>query len=275
MLAEGIHSVVDTGNGGLILVGIRRSQQPADKQHPFGYGKELYFYTFIVAILIFAVGGGISIYEGVLHAQHALAHPGETVANPIVSYFVLGLAIIFESGALYVATQEFLAQKDPEDSIWQGIRTSKDPTTFTVLFEDLAALLGLVVALIGISLAYQLQMPVLDGAASIVIGLILCGVAVMLAWESKGLLIGESADPDLRESVRSILLRDEGVHDVVRLLTLHMGPYDVVVNVELKFEDLATHELESAIDRLEHSIQEAHPEVQYIFVEAESLLRRN
>ena len=275
MLSEGIHSVVDTGNGGLLLVGIRKSQKPADNVHPFGHGKELYFYTLIVAILIFAVGGGISIYEGILHVQHSLAHPGEPMGDPLINYIVLGLAIIFEGGALYVATKEFLELKGADESFMQAIRTSKDPTTFTVLFEDTAAILGLIVALVGIFLAHTLQMPVLDGAASIVIGVILCGVAVMLAVESKGLLVGERADPKIEADVRRIILEQEHIEKVVRLLSLHMGPHDVVLNLEVTFNDqLSTPEMEAVVDQLEEAVRTEHPQVKYIFVEAESVVMR-
>jgi cation diffusion facilitator family transporter len=182
MISEGIHSLVDTGNGGLLLLGIERSQQPADATHPFGYGKELYFWTLIVAIMIFAVGGGISAYEGLLH----ILNP-RPIENPLWNYVVLGLAIVFEGLSFFVAFRAFQAAKG-EEAFWRAIHTSKDPTTFTVLFEDAAALLGLIVALAGIYLAHEFDNPYFDGGASIVIGTILAAVAVLLAYETKGLL---------------------------------------------------------------------------------------
>ncbi len=273
MVAEGIHSLVDTGNGGLLLLGISKSKQPADEIHPFGYGKELYFYSLIVAILIFGIGGGISLYEGIMHVQHVLAHPNEPLGDPLINYIVLGMAMVFEAGALYVATKEFLAVKDPEKTIWEGVQTSKDPTAFTVLFEDTAAMAGLIVAFIGIFLAHQLSMPVLDGAASIVIGLILCSVAVMLVIESKGLLVGESADPKLEAEVREIILAEKGVTEVSRMLSMHMGPYDVVLNLDLSFDDTKSLAgTEQTIKRIERDIKEAYPEVKYIFMEAGALV---
>lgn len=186
MLSEGVHSLVDTGNGGLLLFGIHKSKQPPDATHPFGYGKELYFWALIVAVLIFGVGGGISIYEGILH----LIHPAP-LEDPAWSYVVLGLATVFEAFVFIVAFRAFQDIKGEEQNIWQAIKTSKDPTTFTVLFEDAAALLGLIVAFVGIFLAHYFNNPYLDGVASVVIGVILATVAVLLVYESKGLLVGE------------------------------------------------------------------------------------
>src|SRR5438132_7346055 len=165
MMSEGIHSLVDTGNGGLMLLGVRRSRKPADALHPFGYGKELYFWTLIVAIVVFAVGGGISAYEGLLH----MLHP-KTVEHPIWNYVVLGFAFVFEGYSFSIAFKAFQTERG-ELTIWQSIETSKDPTTYTVLFEDAAALLGLVVAFIGVLLAHVFNNPYFDGAASILIGI--------------------------------------------------------------------------------------------------------
>ncbi|MGI9175019.1 MAG: cation diffusion facilitator family transporter, partial [Rhodothermales bacterium] len=184
MLTEGIHSLVDTGNGGLLLFGLHRSRRPADEQHPFGYGKEVYFWTLMVAVLIFGLGGGISIYEGIQH----MLHP-EPIGDPTLSYIVLALAIVFEGIVWFIAWREFNRLRGDVSS-WRFIRATKDPTLFAVLFEDTAALLGLVVALVGIFLSRQLEMPILDGAASVVIGVILCVTATLLLKESKGLLVG-------------------------------------------------------------------------------------
>lgn len=266
MFSEGIHSLVDTANGGLLLLGIKRSQRPPDESHPYGYGKVVYFYTLIVAVLIFGLGGGVSIYEGIRHT----IHPAQ-LGDPTVSYIVLALAIVFESVVWWIAWKEFKKLRG-DASNWSYIRGSKDPTTFAVLFEDSAALAGLVAALIGIYLSHKLDMPVLDGIASIVIGLILCLVASILLYESKGLLIGEGTHPETVAAIRALTRDDPAVHNVVRALTMHMGPEQVLLNLDVDFNsDLSGTELERAIDRLEQRIRAAHPEVKHIFIEAESL----
>lgn len=278
MLSEGVHSLVDTGNGGLLLFGLNRAKRPPDEIHPFGHGKSLYFYTLVVAILIFGLGGGISIYEGILHALHAepvstktLSLLGLSISNLTLNYVVLFVAIVFEVIAWALALKGMLGQREGR-SLWQTIRQSKDPTTFTVLFEDSAALAGLVVALLGLYLAHRLEMPVLDGVASIAIGLILCGVASLLIWESKGLLLGESVDPAVRESIRRIVLRDEAVEEVARMMTMHMAPREVLLNLDMKFrDDLALGGVEEAVDRVESAIRSEHPYIKHIFVEAESM----
>jgi cation diffusion facilitator family transporter len=266
MISEGIHSLVDTGNGGLLLLGIERSQRPADAAHPFGYGKELYFWTLIVAIMIFAVGGGISAYEGLLH----ILNP-RPIENPLWNYSVLVLAIFFEGYSFYVAFGAFQAAKG-EQVFWRAIHTSKDPTTFTVLFEDSAALLGLVVALIGVYLADRLENPYFDGAASIVIGTILAAVAVLLAYETKGLLVGEGADPQTLREIRRLAERDPTVESVNRALTMYFGPHTVLLAMDLQFrKDLSATKLEQTVDRLEEAIRKRYPDVKHIFIESESL----
>ena len=229
MLAEGIHSLVDTGNGGLLLLGVRLSKQPPDAAHPFGYGKELYFWTLVVAILIFALGGGISVYEGINHVRHPSA-----LHDPTANYIVLGLAMLFEGFALVVAYREFVSV-NPGRSIWKGIKHSKDPTTFTVLFEDAAAMLGLVVAFVGIFLSHRFDEPRLDGAASIIVGTILGVVAVLLAWETKGLLVGEGADPATIRAVRALAEADPGVERISDPLTMHVGPPTVLLTMDIQF----------------------------------------
>ena len=281
MLAEGIHSLVDTGNGGLLLLGLRRSQRPPDDAHPYGYGKTVYFYALIVAVLIFGLGGGISLYEGILHTLHPAAPEtggatilGIRMSGLTLNTVVLSAAIVFEAGAFWTAWTEFSAIRG-DTPLLEAIRTSKDPTTFTVLFEDTAAIAGLVVALVGVHLAHAFQMPIFDGIASIIIGLILCTVASLLVWESKKLIIGEAADPALRDNVRAIAEDDPGVKTVGRLLTLHMGPQTLIVNMDLKFDpSLDAEAVEATIDRVERAIRDAHAEVAYIFLEAESLTPR-
>ncbi len=266
MLSEGIHSVVDTGNGLLILYGVYKSRKPADPSHPFGYGKELYFWTLIVAILIFALGGGMSFYEGIMH----LIHPSR-LENPFWNYIVLAFAAFFEGFALVVAYREFRSTHS-KGTIWRAIHVSKDPTNFTVLFEDSAALLGLVVAFFGIFLGQLLGNPYLDGVASVIIGLILGVVAILLAYESKGLLVGEGADERTVKSICEVAEADPAVERVKRPLTMYFGPHDLLVNLDIKFHnELSAGEVESAVDRLERSIRQKHPDVRHIFIEAESI----
>lgn len=266
MLSEGIHSVVDTGNELLLLLGIRQSKKPADDSHPFGYGQELYFWTLIVALFIFAIGGGMSIYEGIEHVKHP-----EPLTDPRWNYIVLGLAVIFEGYSWNVALQEFLASKN-EASFWTAIRASKDPTIFTILFEDTAALIGLIIAFLGVLGGHIWGNVYLDGVASIAIGIILCGVALLLAAESKGLLIGEGADAETVASIKQITNDDPAVEKVIKVLTLHFGPQEVLLNLEIKFvDDLETAELAIAVERLERSINNQHPEVKNIFIEAKSI----
>jgi cation diffusion facilitator family transporter len=265
MLSEGIHSIVDTGNGGLLLVGFRKSQKPADTNHPFGHGKELYFWSLVVAILIFALGGGMSVYEGVTHLSHPQLH------DPTWNYLVLGVAFVFESISLFFAYRAFRREMAGQ-GVFKTIRASKDPTTFTVLFEDTAALLGLIVAFLGIFLGHQLNNPYLDGVASIVIGAILAVVAGFLAFESKGLLIGEGVDPQVLASIHSILGADAAVEEVREALTMHFGPSDVLLTLDIRFHrDSTAEEIAEAVERVEQRIRHQHPEIKHIFIEAKSL----
>jgi cation diffusion facilitator family transporter len=266
MLSEGIHSLVDTGNGLLLLWGLRQAARAADQEHPFGYGKELYFWTLIVAVLIFALGGGISIVEGFRN----IAHPKPTV-SPFVNYVVLSLAFVFEGTAWLVALREFRKIKGPRGYL-EAVHESKDPTTFTVLFEDTAAMLGLIVAFLGIFLGDLLDLHELDGLASIVIGVILCSVAVFLAAETKGLLIGEGIDAKTRIRIAQLVQEDPAVNRVVRALSMHLGPDDVLLTLEIAFrQDLTAGQVAGAIDRLDRAIRKAHPEVRHLFVEAQSI----
>lgn len=266
MLSEGIHSLVDTGNGGLLLLGVRRSRRPADAEHPFGHGKEIYFWSLVVAILIFALGGGMSVYEGIMHIIHP--HP---MQSPMWNYVVLILALIFESASFYFAYKAFRKEMGKQ-KVMQTIRASKDPTTFTVLFEDTAALLGLLVALVGIFLGEMLNNPYLDGAASIVIGLILGAVAVILAYETRSLLIGEGVSEETLASIREITNSDEAIAEIKQALTLHFGPYDVLLTLNVRFaEELTASQIAATIDALEDKIRARHPEIKHIFVETESL----
>ncbi|MDG2030276.1 MAG: cation diffusion facilitator family transporter [Phycisphaerales bacterium] len=265
MFSEGIHSVVDTGNQVLLLYGIHRAKKPASPSHPFGHGKEIYFWSFVVAMLIFALGSGISIYEGI----HRVLHP-EPVTNPLVNYIVLGAAMIFEGFAWWFAYRAFRTQQGTRTLV-DAVRASKDPIAFVVLFEDSAAMLGLVMAAIGLTLSQVLELPVFDGMASISIGLILGFTAVLLALRTKSLLIGESADPALVEDVRKRASELEAVVAVNEVLTLHMGPNFVLLNVSVDLKDsLPAGKIEEAIDLLTREIRETHPDIKRVFIEAES-----
>jgi len=266
MLSEAIHSLVDTGNQALILYGIKRSQKPADENHPFGYGMELYFWSFVVAILIFAVGAGVSLYEGVekIREPHA-------VSSPYVNYAVLGVAMIFEAVAWTIAFREFRLRKGHLGFL-AAIHESKDPVVFTVLMEDTAAMLGLIVAFAGIALGQALNMPVLDGVASVVIGIILALVAAILSVECKGLLIGESARSSTVQGIRTLAQSRDGIDAVNELLTMHLGPKDVLVTLSLDFSpDLSSNDVEALISEMESDLKVSYPEVTRVFIEAQSL----
>jgi cation diffusion facilitator family transporter len=265
MLSEGIHSVVDTGNGCLLLVGLRKSKKPADARHPFGHGKELYFWPLIVAIMIFALGGGMSIYEGIIHLKHP------HMSDPTWNYIVLGIAFFFESISSFFAFRAFKGELRGRGAL-AAIRASKDPTTFTVLFEDSAALLGLIVAFLGIFLGHMLGNPYFDGAASIGIGLILASVSVFLAYETKGLLIGEGVDPETLAGVREIVMTDSAVDELKDALTMHFGPADVLLTLDIRFKkEMSADDITAAVPRLEEKIQSRYPYIKHIFVEAKSL----
>ena len=265
MLSEGIHSLVDTGNQGLLLYGLHRARRPADDKHPFGYGAELYFWAFVVAILIFAVGAGVSIYEGV---QKMLAP--HVIENPLVNYVVLALAFLFEAVAWLVALREFRTTRGKR-SYLEAVRQSKDPTVFTVLFEDTAAMLGLAVAFAGVLGAQFLGIAELDGAASIVIGAILAITAVLLAYETKGLLIGEAAAPEIVSAIRNIVEATPTVDRLNEIRTLHRGPNDVLLALSVDFENnLTAGKVEEAIAQLEDAIKERFPVVRRLFIEVQS-----
>ena len=263
MLSEGIHSLVDTGNGGLLLVGMRRSVLPPDEEHPFGHGKELYFWSLIVAVLIFAVGGGVSAYEGILH----ILHP-HSIESPAWSYAVLAVAFVIESISFGFAVRGFRSAHRRQ-GVFEAIHASKDPSTFTVLFEDAAALLGIVAAFVGIHLSLRLGNPVWDGVASVVIGMLLATVAVFLAYETKGLLVGEGADPALVASLRALALRDPIVRAIPKLVTMYFGPHTVLLAMDVRFDPAASGAaIVEATARVERAIRAAHPDIKHIFIEA-------
>jgi len=265
MLSEAIHSAVDTGNQGLLLHGMRQAAEPANEDHPFGHGLRLYFWTFIVAILIFGLGAGVAMLEGI----EKILHP-HRLENPGVAYAVLGVSILFEGFSWLVALRAFDAGRGRRRWL-DAIRSSKDPTVFTVLFEDTAALLGLVIAAAGIFAGQFFDLPIMDGIASVIIGLLLAMTAGFLAYESQSLLTGEGVHPEVRASIRLLVKAEPGVIRLNELLTMHFGPRDVLLAMSLDFEDaqLAS-SVESTVSRLEQRIKSAHPEVTRVFIEAQS-----
>jgi cation diffusion facilitator family transporter len=264
MLSEGIHSLVDTGNQVLLLHGLKRAAKPADADFPFGYGKEIYFWSFIVAILIFALGGGISIYEGIHHVQHP-----EPISNPMVNYIVLGLALVFEGVAWYFAFREFSRVKGRWGYL-EAIQRAKDPSIFVVLFEDSAAMLGLVVAFFGVLLSQTSGILIFDGIASVIIGLILIGTSIWLAYETKGLLIGESANHSVIQGIRDTLQAKSNIDHVNEILTMHMGPDFILANISVDFSDaISARDVEIDIAAIDNSIKQKYPQIKRVFIEAE------
>lgn len=265
MLSEAIHSVVDSGNQLLLLYGIKKSSKAPDDKHPFGYGMELYFWTFVVAIMIFAIGAGLSLYKGFIHIQHP-----EPINSPYVNYVVLLLSMVFEGIAWKIAYREFNKSRG-NVPILKAIRRSKDPTIFTVLFEDTAAMIGLMIAFLGVAGSHLFGWHVLDGVASFGIGVVLALVAILLAIESKGLLIGEGADPETTKVIRAYLQGDDRIKRTNELLTMHFGPDEILLNASLDFKDgLSAETVEAAISEFESAIKLKFPSIRRIFIEAQS-----
>jgi cation diffusion facilitator family transporter len=263
MLSEGIHSAVDTFNGILLLVGVRLSQRPPTDEHPFGHGKELYFWGLIVAVLIFGLGGGLSIYEGIAHVMHP-----EPIQDATWNYVTLAAAAVFEGASFTIALRQFL-KASKGAPFWTALHRSKDPTTYTVLAEDSAALVGLAIAALGVFASHQFNRPELDGAASILIGLLLSGVAVVLMRESRGLLIGEGIQVETARAIRGIALAHPGVRSVGQVLSMYVGPDDALVTMDIDFDDAvdaaeATH----AITAIQQEVRNRYPMIKRIFVEA-------
>jgi len=264
MFSEGIHSVVDSGNQVLLLYGLKRAQKPADAEFPFGHGKEVYFWSFVVAILIFGLGAGISLYQGFSHLNHP-----EPLGDLTLNYVVLGLAIAFEGGALWVAVREFNKSRAGQ-SVMAAVRSGKDPSLFVVVFEDSAAMLGLVVALVATFLYQTTGNILFDAGASICIGLILAGTAAWLAYEAKGLLIGESAAPETVSAIKALVSADDRVLAVNELITLHMGPSDIIVTMSVDFVDgIDSSVVEAAVTELNQAIKALDPNIRRVFVEVE------
>lgn len=263
MLAEAIHSAVDTGDGLLMLFGMRLARRPPDPEHPFGHGQELYFWTFVVAVLIFAVGGGMSMYEGLGHLA-----TGEATKDVGWNYLVLAVAAGFELASWSFAVRGFRRVRRGR-GVWRAIRETKDPTVVAVLLEDTAALVGLAVAAAGIAIGHATGSPIPEAGASILIGLLLAGVAWILAREARGLLTGEAASRETVDGIQRAIERDPAVRSACRPLTMHLGPEELLVNVRIDFRpDLEADELRRAIARLEQAIRARHPEASRIYLEA-------
>lgn len=265
MLSEGVHSLVDTINELLLLYGLHRAGLPPDRTHPFGHGRELYFWSFIVALLVLSMGAGVSFYEGVMHIRDP-----EVVTSPLLNYLVLAVSMLFEGTSWLVALREFRARKG-RLGYFAAFRQSKDPSTFTVLLEDTAALLGLLIALAGLVGAQLLGDPRLDGVASIGIACVLAVSATLLARETKGLLIGETAHPAVSEAILAIASADAGVCCANGLLTVQMGPNQVVAALSAEFKDsLTTPQIEACINRIEEQAKSAHPELMSLFIKPQT-----
>ena len=262
MISEGIHSLVDTLNEILLLLGLQQSQKPADEKRPFGYGKELYFWAFIVSILIFGLGGGVSFYEGITHLQHP-----EPIRQPFWNYIVLGIAFCFDGLSFLTALREFNRQRGSQ-SFWSAVRRSKDPSTFVVLLEDASDLLGLIVAFLGVFLGHLLNNPYFDGAASIIIGLILTAVSCLLARESRSLLMGESIEPATLKQIVTLTEQDAAVTSVLQSPSMYLSPEEVLIMLVIDFQDaLSTSDINQAIARIRAAIQEQFPIVRQVFIE--------
>jgi cation diffusion facilitator family transporter len=272
MLSEGIHSLVDSGNAVLLLYGMSRSQRPADARHPFGRSKELYFWGLIVAVLIFAIGGGMSFYEGIKHIEHP-----EPLTDPLWNYVVLGISIGFEGWAFYLATKALYQMEGAREAgFWKTLRISRDPAVFASVLENLAAVVGLVIALLGVYFGHMLNNPFLDGAASIVIGVLLMLVAVFLVARTRALLVGEGVNEATLAGLESIINHDPAVGAQARTpLTMYLGPTDVILALDVQFNpDLNAAEVAQAVDRLQDSIRAKYPEFKRIFIEAHAVSAR-
>jgi cation diffusion facilitator family transporter len=262
MISEGVHSVVDTVNQVLLLYGLNRSKKPADATRPFGYGKELYFWSFIVSILIFALGGGISIYTGILHIQHP-----EPLSDPRWNYAVLAVAVVFEGISLGVANKEFNAARG-KTPWWPAILKSKDPSSFLVLFEDAAAVLGLLIVGVFMFLAHQFNRPVLDGVASVIVGLLLVVASFILARESSSLLMGEGIDPETQSKIKLLAEKDPAVEKIVNILSTYQSPEEVILMIIVDFRpNLQVEAITQSIEQMRSAIKKDYVLVKFVIIQ--------
>jgi cation diffusion facilitator family transporter len=261
MLSESVHSFVDSGNEVLLLYGQHRAKKPPDGKHPLGYGREIYFWSFVVALLIFALGAGVSMYEGVIHIRHP-----EPMERPTINYVVYAISAIFEAVSWWFGWKAF-SRVMGDRGVLDTVKVSKDPTTFMVLFEDSAALIGIAIAAIATFLALRFHKPWIDGAGSVCIGVVLAAVAVLLARESKALLIGERAAPDLSRAIQKMVRSVPGVIRVEGILTSQLSPDQVIATIGVELEDhLRTPDIEKLIGDLETELRKVHPELFRVFV---------
>jgi cation diffusion facilitator family transporter len=267
MLSEGIHSLVDTSNELLLLLGFKRSKRPPDKRHPFGYGQELYFWSLIVSILVFGLGGGMSIYEGITH----ISNPNP-ITDAFWSYLVLGSAFIFETISIIISIKGFLKHASQKGTFVQKLFASKDPGFFLVIYEDAADLAGLIIAFAGVVLSSMYNNPLIDGIASIAIGLVLTIIAILMIIESHNLLIGESAGMELVEETEKLIREDDDVHQVQTPLTMQLSPNEILLALNLEFKkELNGSQIVDSIHRLENLIKQKFPEIKRIYLEAGNL----
>ena len=265
MTSEAVHSLVDTTNEVLLLYGMHRSAQRPDPTHPLGYGREIYFWSFIVALMVFALGAAVSMYQGFMH----IVHP-QPITDPIVNYVVLALAMVFEGGSWIVSFRQFSAAKGSR-GFYEAFRASKDPPSFMVLFEDSAALIGIVIAAIGTFAASALDAPIVDGVASMLIGLVLAATSLLLARESKSLLIGERADRTLGESILRIAAVEPAVKKANGVLTVQLAPDQILAALSLDFADsLRANAIEAAVVAIEQNVRAAHPDVVAVFIKPQT-----
>ena len=263
MLSEAVHSTVDTGNGLLLLVGLHRSKRPASRDHPFGHGKELYFWSLIVAVLIFGLGGGISMYEGVQHMRRP-----EPLTDPYWNYVVLGAAALFEGTSFFIALRQFRSEAKGRP-FWRSLHTSKDPSVYTVLAED-GAVLGLLLAAAGVYASHALDMPVLDGAASVAIGVVLAGVAVLLIRESHGLLIGEGIQRETADAIVALAQAHASVVRALPPLSMYLGSDEVLLAMDVEFvAGTSADTVVGTIEAIEREISERYPRINRIYIEAQ------
>lgn len=265
MISEGIHSTVDSGNSLLLLLGMKRSRRPADAGHPFGHGKEIYFWSLIVAILVFSLGGGMSVYEGISHLQHPVE-----LSDPMWNYIVLLSAMVFEGTSLVYTIRQFNKSRG-KLGFWKELSMSKDPGLFAVIYEESAAIAGLVIALAGVWLGHYFQNTVFDAAASILIGLVLVFVAITMVRESKGLLVGESAGKPIVKGIYNLVNSEPRVHTLYYPLTMHLAPNEILLALDVEFKgDMTVKELFGTIKHLEDQIKREYPSVKKIYIEAKN-----
>ncbi|SMP33828.1 cation diffusion facilitator family transporter [Chryseobacterium profundimaris] len=264
MISEGIHSTVDTTNQLLLLYGIKRSKKAPDESHPFGYGKELYFWSFVVSILIFGLGGGLSIYQGIIHIKEP-----EVMKDPFWNYIVLVLSLIFEGTSLIISVKEFNKTRNGT-GWWDSIIKSKDPSSFLVVFEDGAAVAGLIVVMILMGASHSYQIPELDGVASIIVGLILVFVSLILARESRSLLMGEGIAPETKEKIMKLAEKDPTVIRTKSILSTYQSPEEIVLMLIIDFKDhLETEEITEAVHRIRETIKNEFPLVRFVIIQPE------